>query len=158
LRTPLVAACRLTDKQLTTPFGPACPAKSQIGAGTARANASPLQQTVTAGVKAYLHRADQIILDVTPSLPGATPIIIHATVAGSTLIMAIPQVVLGKAHGFAGIAAVLVSLTLRIPALGHGQDALILAGACAEHHFVVTSRFVYADRSRLELRGASSCT
>ena len=58
----------------------------------------------------------------------ATPIIIHATVAGSTLTMAIPQVVLGKAHGFAGITAVLVSLTWRIPPLGHGHDALILAG------------------------------
>ena len=96
LRTPLVARCRLTDRQLTTPFGPACPAKSQIGAGTARANASPLQQVVTAGVTAYVHSADQIILDLTPSLPGATPIIIHATVAGSTLTMAIPQVVLGR--------------------------------------------------------------
>ena len=158
LRTPLVAACRLTDKQLTTPFGPACPAKSQIGAGTARANASPLQQTVKAGVKAYVHSADQIILDLTPSLPGATPIIIHATVAGSTLTMAIPQVVLGKAHGFAGISAVLVSLTLRIPPLGHGHDALILAGKCTGHQFVVTSRFVYADSTRLTSRRASSCT
>jgi hypothetical protein len=158
LRTSLVAMCRLNDKQLTTPFGPACPAKSQIGAGTARANASPLQQTVTAGVTAYVHSADQIILDVTPSLPGATPIIIHATVAGSTLIMAIPQVVLGKAHGFAGVTAVLVSLTLRIPPLGHGHDALILAGRCTGHRFLVTSRFTYTDRSRLKLRRASSCT
>jgi hypothetical protein len=71
--------------------------------------------------------------------------------------MAVPQVVLGKAHGFAGITAVLVSLTLRIPRLGRGHDALILAGQCAAHQFVVTSRFVYADRSRLNLRRASSC-
>ena len=158
LRTPLVAACRLTDTQLTTPFGPACPAKSQIGAGTAHANASPLQQAINAGVKAYVHSAHQIVLDLTPALPGATPIIIHATVKGSTLTMAIPRVVLGKAHGFAGITAVLDSLKLRIPPLGHGHDALILAGRCAGHQFVVTSRFVYADRSRLTLRHASSCT
>ncbi len=157
LRTSLVATCHLTDKQLTTPFGPACPAQSQIGSGTAQANASPLQQAVNAGVKAYVHSADQILLDLTPSLPGATPIIIHATVSGSTLTMAIPQVVLGKAHGFAGITAVLVSLTLRIPSLGHRHNALVLAGRCTAHRFVVTSRFVYTDRSRLTLRRASPC-
>jgi hypothetical protein len=158
LRTSLVAACRLTDKQLTTPFGPACPAKSQIGSGTAQADASPLQQAVTAGVKAYVHSADQILLDLTPSLPGATPIIIHATVSGSTLTMAVPQVVLGKARGFAGITAVLVSLKLRIPPLGHGRHALIRAGRCTAHQFVITSRFVYTDRSRLTVRRASRCT
>jgi hypothetical protein len=158
LRTSLVAMCRLTDKQLTTPFGPACPAKSQIGSGTAQANASPLQQAVNAGVTAYVHSAGQILLVLTPSLPGAAPIIIHATVSGSMLTMAVPQVVLGKAHGFAGITAVLMSLELRIPPLGHGHDALILAGRCTAHQFVVTSRFVYADSSRLKLRRASSCT
>ena len=157
LRTSIVAACRLTDQQLTTPFGPACPAKSQIGSGTAQANASPLQQEIDVGVKAYVHSAEQILLDLTPSLPGATPIIIHATISGSTLTMAVPQVVLGKAHGFAGITAVLVSLKLRIPALGRGRDALILAGRCTAHQFVVTSRFIYTDRSRLTLRHASSC-
>jgi hypothetical protein len=158
LRTSLVAACRLTDKQLTTPFGPACPAKSQIGSGMAQANASPLQQVVTARVTAYIHSADQILLDLTPSLPGATPIIIHVIISGSTLTMTVPQVVLGKAHGFAGITAVLVSLKLQIPALGHGHDALIRAGRCTAHHFLITSRFVYADRSRLTLRRASTCT
>ena len=157
LRTSLVAACHLTDKQLTTPFGPACQARSQIGSGTAEANASPLQQVIDAGVKAYVHSADQILLDITPSLPGATPIIVHATVSGSTLTMAIPRIVLGKAHGFAGITAVLVSLKLRIPPLGHGDDALILAGRCAAHRFVVISRLVYADHSRLTLRHASAC-
>lgn len=113
---------------------------------------------VTARVKAYVHNADQILLDLTPSLPGATPIIIHATISESTLTMAVPQVLLGKAHGFAGITAVLVSLTLRIPPLGHGRDALILAGRCTAHRFVVTSRFAYTDRSRLMLRDASPCT
>jgi hypothetical protein len=158
LRTSLVVACRLTDRQLTTPFGPACPAKSQIGSGTAQANASPLQQVVTARVKAYVRSADQILLDLTPSLPGATPIIIHVTISGATLTMAVPQVVLGKAHGFAGITAVLVSLKLHIPALGHGHDALIRAGRCTAHQFLITSRFAYADRSRLTLRRASTCT
>ena len=157
LRTSLATTCHLTDKQLTTPFGPACPAKSQIGSGTAQANASPLQQAVNASVKAYVHSADQILLDLTPSLPGATPIIIHATISGSTLTMAVPQVVLGKAHGFAGITAVLVSLKVRIPPLGHGHDALIRAGRCTAHQFLVTTRFAYTDRSRLTLRHASSC-
>jgi hypothetical protein len=158
LRTSLVAVCRLTDKQITTPFGPECPAKSQIGSGTATANASPLQQVITARIRAYVHSDDQILLDLTPSLPGATPIIIHATISGSTLTMAVPQVVLGKAHGFAGITAVLVSLKLHIPALGRGHDDLIRAGRCTAHQFLITSRFVYTDRSRLTVRRASRCT
>jgi hypothetical protein len=112
---------------------------------------------VNAGVTAYAQSADRILLDLAPTLPGATPIIIHATVSGSTLTMAVPRVVLGKADGFAGITAVLVALKLRIPALGRGRDALILAGRCTAHQFVVISRFIYADRSRLTVRRASPC-
>jgi hypothetical protein len=158
LRTSLVKACRLTDKQLTTPFGPACPRKSQIGTGTAIANASPLQQTVNASIKAYVHSGGQIVLDVKPSLPGATPIILHANVSGARLTISIPQVILGRAHGFAGITAVFVSLKLRVPALGNGRDSLIVSGRCTAHAFVVMSRFLYADHSGLDLRSASSCT
>jgi hypothetical protein len=157
LSTRLVTMCRLTDKQLTTPFGPTCRHTSQIGSGTAVANASPLQQTVNAKVKAYVHGAHQIILDVAPSLPGAAPIIIHATVSGSTLTLPIPRVVLGRAHGFAGITAVFVSLKLRVPALGTGRNALIVAGTCTAREFVVTSRFLYADHSRLTLHSKSPC-
>lgn len=157
LATALVSPCRLTDKQLTTPFGPACPRKSKVGSGAAVANASPLQQTVKATVTAYVHSPAQILLFVRPSLPGATPIIIHVTASGSRLEIPIPRVILGKAHGFAGITAVFVSLTLRMPALGRGHNALVRAGNCASHRFAVRSRFLYRDHSTLDIRNTSSC-
>lgn len=158
LSTPLVTPCRLTDKQLTTPFGPVCPRRSQIGGGTAVANASPLQQAVNTGLKAYVGGDGQVILVFTPSLPGTSPIVIHAIASGSRLTLPIPHLTLGRGRHFAGIEAVFVSLTLHVPALGHGRDSLITAGRCTAHHFVVTSRFLYRDHSSLDLRTASSCT
>jgi hypothetical protein len=158
LATALVGPCRLTDKQLTTPFGPTCPRKSKVGGGGAVANASPLQQTVKATVTAYVRSPTQILLVLRPSLPGATPIIIHVTASGSRLEILIPRVVLGKARGFPGITAVFVSLTLRIPALGRGPNALVRAGDCTSHRFVVRSRFAYRDHSVRDIRNTSSCT
>jgi len=157
LATALVRPCALTDKELTTPFGPTCPSKSKVGSGSAVANASPLQQTVKATVTAYVHSAAQILLVVTPSLPGATPIIIHVTATGSRLEIPVPRVVLGQGPGFPGITAVFVSLTLRVPVLGKGGDALVRAGRCTSHRFVVRSRFVYDDHSIGDIRSTSPC-
>jgi hypothetical protein len=154
-------ACTLSDKQLTTPFGPSCPRDTQIGTGSAVANASPLAATVDANVKSYVARANQIIIEAKPSsksLPGASPLVIRATVSGSKLTIPIPDPHLGKAPGFAGVELVIVSLTLNVPKLGTGHNALITAGRCAAHKFVVKEHFVCADRSRLDLQSISLCT
>lgn len=154
-------ACTLSDKQLTTPFGPSCPHDTQIGTGSAVANASPLAATVNASIKSYAARANQIIIVAKPSsksLPGASPIIIHATVSGSKLTIPIPHPHLGKAPGFAGVELVIVSLTLNVPKHGTGHNALITAGRCTAHKFVVKEHFDYADRSRLDLKSLTSCT
>ncbi len=158
LGTALVKPCRLTDRQLTTPFGPACPHGSEIGTGGATANASPLQQAVHTSLKAYVSERHQIILVLRPLLPGLAPIVMRATASGPRLTIPIPHLALGRAHGFAGVTAVFVSLTLHVPARGTGRDALIVAGRCQAHHFMVTWRFLYADRTRLELSGVSPCT
>lgn len=157
LATAMVTPCRLTDRQLTTPFGPTCPRKSKVGGGSALVNASPLVQDVKATVTAYVHSARQVLLVVRPSLPGASPVIIHVTASGSRLTIPVPLVVLGKARGFPGITAVLVSLTVRLPALGSGADALIRAGDCSRRRFVVRSRFLYRDHSRLDIASTSPC-
>jgi len=157
MATPLVTPCRLTDKQLTTPFGPSCPRRSKVGSGSALVNASPLAQAVKASVTAYVHSARQMLLVIRPSLPGATPVIIHVTTSGSRLTIPVPRVVLGKARGFPGVTAVLVSLTLRLPALGSGSASLIRAGQCTRRTFVVRSRFVYRDHSGLDIASTSSC-
>jgi hypothetical protein len=158
LGTPLVTTCKLTDKQLTTAFGPSCPRTSQIGTGSATANASPLAQTVTARVRAYVAAPNEILVLVKPtSLPGAPTIVIRATVSGAKLTMPLPRLVLGKGPGFPGVTVVLVGLKLNVPALGSGRSALITAGRCTTHAFVVTSRFVYTDHSVLDRRSSSWC-
>ena len=154
----LVKTCTLSDKQLAAQFGPSCPRNTQIGTGSAVANASPLASTVNAAVKAYVGGPNNIILVVKPTLPGAPTIIIRARAAGSTLMIPVPQLVLGKAPGFPGVKVVLVSLKLSVPAIGSGRGALISAGKCTAHRFVVTTHFVYVDHTTLNLQSSSPCS
>jgi hypothetical protein len=92
--------------------------------------------------------------------PGLTPIVIRGGVSGSTLTIPLPRTLLGasKKYHFPGVEMVLVSLKLSAPALGSGPNALITAGRCTSHRFVVTSQFVYADHSRRTLTSSSSCS
>jgi hypothetical protein len=151
LTTTLVARCTYIDTQLAKEFGPSCPKTSQIGNGTAVANASPLAASVKAVVKAYVRGSRQIVLVLKPSLPGAPTIVIDATVTRSTLTIPVPTITLG------GISVVLVSLKLTVPALGTGKTALITAGRCIGHAFVVRSNFRYADGSHLILVSSTPC-
>ena len=159
LTTPLVARCTRSDAQLKNQFGRPCPAKSRIGTGTAIANAAPLVPTVSSRVTAFVGGARTIILVVKPTLPAfaAQIVVLRATVSGPRLTIPVPTVVLPTAPGSPGIRVVLVSLKLRVPALGTGHTALITAGRCTAHQFVVRSRFTYADHSTLTLSSASAC-
>jgi hypothetical protein len=159
LETPLIKTCILTDRQLTTAFGPSCPRQSQIGAGSAVADASPLAASVTAKVTAYVGAPNGILLVIKPtSLPGAPTILIRATVSGSKLTIPIPQLVLGRSKGFPGVTVVLVSLKLNVPALGGGRNALITSGRCAGRAFQVRERFSYRDHTTLRLLTSAPCT
>jgi hypothetical protein len=167
LGTSLVRPCTLSDKQLTKPFGPTCPRRSQIGTGSATVNALPMAtvQNVHATVKAFVHGADSLLIVLVNDqklLPGTPPIIIHATVSGSRLTLRLPHVVYGRGTGkyksFHGITAVIASLTLRVPALGSGADALLTAGSCTRGRFLVSSHFTYADHSTMRLRSSSRCS
>jgi hypothetical protein len=158
LKTPMVTACGLSDRQLTAQFGRSCPKQSLIGTGTAVANASPLALTIKAAVRAYVGKSNRtIILVIKPTLPGAPTIVIRAIVSGARLTIPLPRLVLGKGPGFPGVTVVLVSLKLNVPALGRGGSALITAGTCQGHEFVVRSHFIYADHTTLDLRSSSRC-
>jgi hypothetical protein len=157
--THLVTTCTLTDTQLTAAFGPSCPRNTKLGTGSAVANASPLAQTVKAHVRAYVGAANEILIVITPtSLPGAPTIVVRATVSGSKLTIPVPQLVRGKSKGFSGVTVVLVSVNLNVPALGSGRSALITAGRCTEHKFLVTEPLVYRDHGTLALPSSSACT
>jgi hypothetical protein len=151
LGTPLVTACKLSDAQLAA--GAACPGKSLIGTGSAVANAYPLATSVPAAVKAYASGSGSMVMVATASVLGTTMrTIIHATVSGSKLTIPVPTPVV------ATIKVVLVSLNLNVRAKGSGANALITAGKCSAHKFVVKSHFVYQDGSTFETATSSACS
>jgi len=151
LGTPLVTACKLSDAQLAV--GAACPGKSLIGTGSAVANAYPLATSVPAAVKAYASGSGSMVMVATANVLGTTMrTIIHATVSGSKLTIPVPTPVV------ATIKVVLVSLKLNVPAKGSGANALITAGKCSAHKFVVKSHFVYQDGSTFETATSSACS
>jgi hypothetical protein len=152
LSRPGLRACRLSDRQLKTPFGPACPRRSRIGPVTAVANASPIAATVKEPGTVYVSGSRRLIIVLRPSLPGAPVEVIHGSVTGPTLVLNVPHVVWGKLIGVA-----LVSLKLSVPAQGSGRSALITAGACTAGRFTVHEGFVYGDHTRVDLISSSSC-
>lgn len=164
LNTSLVKSCTLTDKQITTAFGPSCPSDSQIGTGSAIVNAMPMapKPGVDAKVKVFVSGSDSMLILVYSDqslLPGTAPIIIHTTVSGSQLTMELPHVVYGKSRKFkfSGVTAVIALLKLGIPALGNGSNALLTAGSCSQHRFVVQAHFTYADHGKAVLASQSKC-
>jgi len=45
-----------------------------------------------------------------------------------------------------------------VPARGNGRTALITAGHCTAHNFVIKSHFVYDDGSTMDLQSSSVCS
>ena len=146
----LVKACKLTDQQLMS--GMSCPAKSKVGTGSAQASAYPLPQAITAGVKAYASGPHSMVLVVTATQPIPQTLVIHETVSGSKLSIPVPTPTV------AGVKVVLTSLQLSVPARGSGRTALITAGRCTAHNFVIKSHFVYDDGSTMDLQSSSVCS
>jgi hypothetical protein len=151
LGTPLVTACTLSDAKLAA--GAACPSKSFIGSGSAVANAYPLASTVPATVKAYVAGSKSMVMIATANVLGTTiRTVIHATASGSKLTIPVPTPVVST------IKVVLVTLKLNVPAKGAGNKALITAGKCTAHKFVVKSHFVYVDGSTFNTTDSSACS
>jgi hypothetical protein len=94
-----------------------------------------------------------LILVVRPVLVGASVEVIHVFVSQAKLTVVVPPVIYGKL-----VRGVLASLTLHVPALGAGRDALITAGRCTAGRFSVGERFTYADHAPVKLEGSSRCT
>ena len=146
----LVKACKVSDKQLMS--GKSCPAGSRIGSGSATASAYPLPQAITAGVKAFVSGPRNMILLVKATQPIPQTLIIRATVTGPKLTIPVPTPTV------AGLKVVLVSLKLVVPARGSGHNALITAGRCTAHIFVVKSHFAYDDGTTMDVQSTSPCS
>jgi hypothetical protein len=143
-------ACKLSDGQLAA--GKSCPSKSLIGKGSATASAFPLPQPILAGVKAYAAGPNKMVLVVKATSPIPQTLVIRATTSGAKLTIPVPSPTV------AGFQVVLVSLKLNVPARGSGKTALITAGRCSAHSFIVKSHFVYTDGSQADVQSASSCS
>jgi hypothetical protein len=165
--------CRLSDAQIKQPFGPMCPAASEVGGGTALINTNPmgvaltqvkapLVATVRARAHVYVHAGRQLIVVLylnTYDLPGAPPIILHARGSSSNLTIELPRLIYGKSKKpkFGGVSASIVSLKLTIAPTRSAAHPLIRAGRCENGRFRVTTRFTYFDHSRLAVHNASRC-
>ena len=145
----LVKACQLSDQQLTS--GKACPAASKVGSGSAQASAYPLPQTITAAVTAFAAGPHSMTILVKATQPIPQTLVIHATVSGSKLTIPVPT------PSVAGVKIVLTSLQLNVPARGSGRSALISAGRCTNHTFIVKSHFAYTDGTALDMQSSSPC-
>jgi hypothetical protein len=145
-----VKPCKLSDGQLTS--GKSCPTKSQIGTGSATASAYPLPQAILAGVKAYAAGPTKMVLVVKATSPIPQTLIIRETTFGPELTTPVPTPTV------AGFQVVLVSLKLNVPARGSGKTALITAGKCTGHSFIIKSHFVYTDGSTADLQSSSPCS
>lgn len=146
----LVKPCKLSDQQLMS--GKSCPASSKVGSGSAKANAYPLPQTITAGVKAYVAGPTKMTLVAKATQPIPQTLVIHVTVNGSKLSIPVPTPTV------AGVKVVLTSLQLSVPARGSTHKALITAGRCTAHKFVVKSHFTYDDATTMDLQSTSPCS
>jgi hypothetical protein len=145
-----VKPCKLSNSQLTA--GKACPSASRIGTGSATASAYPLPQPILAGVKAYAAGATKMVLVVKATSPIPQTLVIRETTSGAKLTIPVPTPTV------AGFQVVLVSLKLNVPARGSGKTALITAGKCTAHSFIVKSHFVYTDGSTADLQSSSPCS
>lgn len=145
-----VTPCKLSDSQLAG--GKACPAASRIGTGSATASAYPLPQPILAGVKAYAAGPTKMVLVVKATSPIPQTLVIRETTSGAKLTIPVPTPVV------AGFHVVLVSLKLNVPARGSGKTALITAGKCTAHSFIVKSHFVYTDGTTADLQSSSPCS
>lgn len=142
--------CTLSDGQLTA--GKSCPSGSLIGTGSATASAFPLPQPILAGVKAYAAGPTKMVLVVKATSPVPQTLVIRDTTSGAKLTIPVPSPTV------AGFKVVLTSLKLNVPARGSGKTALITAGKCRAHSFIVTSHFVYTDGSQANLQSSSPCS
>ena len=105
LRDSVATTCRLSDAQIAKPFGPMCPAASQVGTGTGLLNTNPmgialttvkppLVATVRAKAHVYVHTGNRLLIVLylnSFDLPGAPPVILHGHASGHTLTLAVPR-------------------------------------------------------------------
>lgn len=93
-----------------------------------------------------------MVLVVKATSPIPQTLVIRATTSGAKLTIPVPTPTV------AGFKVVLTSLKLNVSARGSGKAALITAGKCNAHSFLVKSHFVYTDGSRADLQSTSRCS
>jgi len=147
-----IAVCKASDIELVATLGSACSAKSQIGSGTAVANAAPVIPIIPEKVKAYAGKS-QIIFLLTPATAGAGQVLVlHGKVVANKITTAVPVL------NTSGLNVVITALNLAVKTIGHGSNAFVTAGKCTGGKFTVKSAFVYQTAATMKLTSSSKCS
>jgi hypothetical protein len=158
--TNVPGVCKASDQQVKNQGAGACSQKSQIGTGTATANAFPLiANPVYENITAF-NAPGSIIFLLTP---GTNPTTGQPDTSGQTLVLR------GTLHGttldtpvnvppVAGIPISLTSFVLNIGAVKKGKKAWATTPAkCTGGKWTTKAKFTYADGTNLSVSSTSPC-
>ena len=150
-KSKAIKQCKASDLEIKATLGSACPAKSQIGSGTAVANGAPVIPVIPENAKAYAGK-NQIIFLLTPQGSAGQVLVLHGAVAANKVTTPVPVINAG------GLNVVITALNLTVKTIGKGTNAFVTAGKCSGGKFSVSSHFLYQNGAQLTLKSSSACS
>lgn len=149
-KTTAIKQCKASEVEIKATLGGACPAKSQIGTGTAVANAAPVIPTIPENVKAYAG-TNQIVFLFTPAAASGQILVLYGKVAANKVTTEVPVLQAG------GLNIVITALDLTVKTIGSDGKAFITAGKCTAGKFTVHAHFLYQTGATLTRTSSSRC-
>lgn len=149
-KTKAIAQCSASETEIKATGGAACPSKSKLGTGSAKANGAPALPLIEETVTAYAGKGE-VLLVLAPKNAGSTSVL-RGKVSGNKMTTELPKVAVGP------VTIVITELRLNVKAFGKGSSSFIRAGNCTKHKFVVTSSFLYETGAKLTLKSSSKCS
>ena len=146
------AQCNLNDEAV---IAGNCPAKSLIGTGVAKANASPLIPTTTEDVKAYASKSGIVLLlsdNAADPAPGQTIVLRAKTTKKGVITVTVPEL-----QPVPGVFVVLTDFSLKTKpkAKGKGKNKVNLITTpkkCTKKGWTHSVTFTYRDGSPKDVR------
>ncbi|HYB24636.1 MAG TPA: hypothetical protein VED41_12610 [Solirubrobacteraceae bacterium] len=151
-KSKAIKLCTAPEVEIKATLGKACPAKSEIGTGTAVANGAPVLPMIPEDAVAYAGK-NQIVFLLTPATPaGGQVLVLYGKVVANKVTTSVPVITAG------GLNIVITALNLTVKTIGSGSNAFITAGKCTAGKFVVKSGFLYQTGATLTLSSSSKCS
>lgn len=147
-----IKLCSASEIEIKATLGKACPAKSEIGTGSAVANGAPVLPVIPEDAVAYAGTGHRIVFLLTPATSAGEVLVLYGKVVGATVTTSVPVIIAG------GLNIVITELKLTVAKIGTGANAFITAGRCAAGKFTVKANFLYQTGATLALSSSSKCT